>query len=212
MQFAPKTEIRSEIPRSIQTACALLLISIIVAGAATADSNRDHHRNLQKLMRQLSEHTNKNTAAGAAASLLVLGREKEFETGQMLVLALAGSSTITAALKYAFNRSRPTPPTIRKNSSFPSGHATAAFAGASVLARSYPRLAVPAYVLAGGVAYSRLYLRRHYGSDVIAGAVIGILAAHWTEKHKNRLTIRGRGLLGAILTREHRGFYIAYSF
>ena len=53
-------------------------------------------------------------------------------------------------------------------SSFPSGHATAAFCAASLLGGG------PWYALASGVAASRVYVRLHHASDVAAGAAIGL--------------------------------------
>lgn len=60
-------------------------------------------------------------------------------------------------------------------SSFPSGHAAAAFAALSVVIafRMPKRIVVPIAVLAILIAFSRLYLYVHYPSDVIAGAILG---------------------------------------
>jgi undecaprenyl-diphosphatase len=43
------------------------------------------------------------------------------------------------------------------------------------LSRSYPKwyIAAPAYLWAGSVGYSRMYLGVHYPSDVFGGAVLG---------------------------------------
>ncbi len=57
-------------------------------------------------------------------------------------------------------------------SSFPSGHATAAFCAATVL--SEDGNAVAWYCFAGLVASSRVYVRMHHASDVIGGAVLGL--------------------------------------
>jgi undecaprenyl-diphosphatase len=57
-------------------------------------------------------------------------------------------------------------------SSFPSGHAATAFMCAGVLAHGSK--AAPAwYTLAGLVSFSRVYVRMHHASDVIAGAALG---------------------------------------
>ena len=58
--------------------------------------------------------------------------------------------------------------------SFPSGHATVAFACATVLALAVPRLRVPFFVLAALIAFSRVYVGVHYPFDVLAGAVLGV--------------------------------------
>lgn len=98
---------------------------------------------------------------------------------------VAGVYALNTALKSVVRRRRPrlaglpaltdTPTDL----SFPSAHASTAFAGALV----YSRLGVPAfplYELATGLALSRLYLGVHYPSDVLAGAVLGTVAAEMT--------------------------------
>lgn len=65
--------------------------------------------------------------------------------------------------------------------SFPSGHATTAFATAFILAFWYPRLRGPFLGLAVLVGLSRVVLGAHFPSDVLLGAVLGsgvALAAH----------------------------------
>jgi undecaprenyl-diphosphatase len=92
---------------------------------------------------------------------------------------------ISGALKPVFERDRPpvsspepeplleTPATF----SFPSGHATVAFACATVLAFAVPRLRWPLFALAALIAWSRVYVGVHYPGDVLAGAALGVLIA-----------------------------------
>lgn len=62
--------------------------------------------------------------------------------------------------------------------SFPSGHATTAFALAAAVGFISERWFYPALALAAVIALSRLALGVHYPTDVLAGAVIGLLGAY----------------------------------
>jgi membrane-associated phospholipid phosphatase len=59
-------------------------------------------------------------------------------------------------------------------SSFPSGHATAAFTAAVFLSDDDRALAPLWFGLAAAVAFSRVYVRMHHASDTVAGAAIGL--------------------------------------
>ena len=61
--------------------------------------------------------------------------------------------------------------------SFPSGHAAVSFEGAVTILRHHRKWGIAALILAVVIAFSRLYLRVHYPSDVIAGTIIGTLNA-----------------------------------
>lgn len=90
---------------------------------------------------------------------------------------------VTPLLKRAFGRARPIQeegahsfqPFSSTHQSFPSGHATNAFAFATAIAGHYDGWLVPTivYSLASGVAMSRVNDRAHFPSDVLAGALIG---------------------------------------
>lgn len=59
--------------------------------------------------------------------------------------------------------------------SFPSGHSAAAFGGAWLISRHYPRLTPLLYAIAATVGFSRVYLGAHYPGDVMSGATSGML-------------------------------------
>ncbi len=66
---------------------------------------------------------------------------------------------------------------IPKSYSFPSGHTGSSFAAAFALFIWSKKWGIPALVLAGIIGLSRMYLFVHFPSDVLAGAVLGILCA-----------------------------------
>jgi len=105
---------------------------------------------------------------------------------QVIVLALmvgAESLIVNQGVKRLFRRERPTQTgdgrlQVRRptTSSFPSGHATSAAFAAMVLSGwDGPKVGMIWWKLAAIVGISRVYVRIHHGSDVVAGAVIGTL-------------------------------------
>ena len=100
-----------------------------------------------------------------------------------LVRSAAGlgleSALVNGPVKWVFRRSRPVhdgprPLHLRqpRTSSFPSGHATAAFFAAGLLGEDDP-LRPLYYALAVVVASSRVHVKIHHASDVVGGAIIG---------------------------------------
>jgi undecaprenyl-diphosphatase len=84
-------------------------------------------------------------------------------------------------IKSLFGRVRPEhdaprPYNLRRplTSSFPSGHASAAFTAAAMLSERSAAWPIY-YTLAGGVALSRVYVKIHHASDVVGGVAIGIV-------------------------------------
>jgi undecaprenyl-diphosphatase len=66
------------------------------------------------------------------------------------------------------------------STSFPSGHAAAAFAFAAGVGHVLPSAAIPLRGLAALVGYSRVHTGVHYPGDVVAGALIGTVLAQLT--------------------------------
>lgn len=130
----------------------------------------------------------KNMAIGTGSAYLV-GAVSGDQRLQSTALLAAQSLLITAAtvegIKWVGGRERPGDgdgawdwggPGARRNASFVSGHAAAAFAAASVVAEQYrdtPLVPVISYGLATGVALSRINDDGHYLSDVLGGALVG---------------------------------------
>ena len=93
--------------------------------------------------------------------------------GADLVRAQLMSGFITDVTKVIVQRQRPN----GANYSFPSGHTTSAFASAAVLQRHFGlKAGIPAYAIGAYVAASRMANNRHYPSDLVMGAAIGIVS------------------------------------
>ncbi|MFN8588068.1 MAG: phosphatase PAP2 family protein [Candidatus Eisenbacteria bacterium] len=116
--------------------------------------------------------------AGVVAGLLggAAGRAVLLEGA----VALVPVNAAVEGLKYATNRQRPNGDHDRRNSAFPSSHAANAFALAVIVSRRWRGAAVPAFAFATLVAYSRMYLNKHWCVDVVAGASLGAALAWWT--------------------------------
>ncbi|HKT81506.1 MAG TPA: phosphatase PAP2 family protein [Vicinamibacterales bacterium] len=126
--------------------------------------------------------------AGAAVSLYLVGRfilphtkeeprtNKVSHLGFDMLRALILSQAVTQGIKVSVRRDRPT----GECCSFPSGHAASTFATASVLERHLGyRASWPMFLIATYVATSRLHDNRHFLSDVVFGASVG-MASGWT--------------------------------
>lgn len=115
--------------------------------------------------------------SGAAFATYMVGRALDkprvATVGSELLRAQIVSQLTAQAVKIAARRTRPDGTTL----SFPSGHTASAFATATVLQSNFGwKAGVPAFSVAALIASSRMKDDRHYLSDVIAGATIGILA------------------------------------
>lgn len=158
------------------------------------DFQEDRGKTLTSVYKDISKTTSL-VSAGLPASLFVAGlishdadmKKKAIYIGETFIV----NAAITTALKYSFKRERPfvKDPSIipldkAGSYSFPSGHTSEAFATATSLSLAYPKwyIIAPAYLWAGSVGYSRMYLGVHYPSDVIAGAIVGAGSAFVTKK------------------------------
>ena len=114
---------------------------------------------------------------GVAVATYIVGRATHDRhvavLGSDLIRAQLIAMAFTQGIKLTVGRTRPD----GSRYSFPSGHTSATFATASVLQRHYGwKAGIPAYGIAGYVAASRLSENKHYMSDVLFGAALGIVA------------------------------------
>ena len=107
---------------------------------------------------------------------------KVSHVGMDLIRALAISEGLTQTLKYTTRRERPD---HSSRNSFPSGHAADTFAFATAMERHLGwRGAVPAYLFSSYVAASRMPANRHWLSDAVFGAAVGIIAGRTVTGHE----------------------------
>jgi PAP2 superfamily len=123
---------------------------------------------------------------GVAIGTYVVGRMRDdrFVThlGSDLIRSQALNAVLTRGLKLAAQRNRP----HGGSDAMPSGHTSAAFATAVVLQEHYGwKTGVAAYAAAGFVGWSRIRDDRHWLTDVIVGATVGVIAG--------RTVVRGHG-------------------
>jgi membrane-associated phospholipid phosphatase len=109
------------------------------------------------------------TAGGATLVLDDFDGTREFVTGA------AVNGLITEGLKRLLPKDRPD---VSDRESFPSGHTSTAFQGASFIHFRYGLgYAIPAYVGAAFVGFSRVDARKHFWEDVLVGVALGTLSS-----------------------------------
>jgi undecaprenyl-diphosphatase len=136
------------------------------------------------MMRYLTHLGGARATIAAGLALVAAGGEAR-AVGLAALLGNALSHIAVQILKRAVARPRPCDPWGRPLAlvelpdpfSFPSGHAAAAFAVAVPVALTWGQMAPLALALAALVAASRVTLRVHHFSDVVAGAMLGVLGA-----------------------------------
>jgi undecaprenyl-diphosphatase len=129
------------------------------------------------------------TLIAVAIVLFLYGKffnQKCYSAGKALLIGIISSGVIVQVLKHLVGRVRPrltdnlvlVGPSLQNGyDSFPSGHTTVAFCVAYILSSYYPRYRVLLYSWAVLIGFARVEGLAHFPSDVLAGAVIGILTA-----------------------------------
>lgn len=149
-----------------------------------------HHPVLDDLMLGLS----RDAIPGAVLSgLLLLLYRPERRTALQVLLAMALGGLAETVLKVIIGRPRPYTwlpvhvlGPLPTDFSYPSGHATVAFAAAMALWLRSRGAGAAALLVAAAIAVSRIYLGVHYPSDVLGGAAIGAIVAEWVTYTLNR--------------------------
>jgi len=129
-----------------------------------------------------------------AGTVAVLGGDRgRRAAGQAVVAIGVASATSNIALKTLARRRRPDAPSpgadtpsrhVRRpaSSSFPSGHSASAFAFASTMGEALPPTSAPLHLAATLVGYTRVHTGVHYPSDVVVGALVGVLSGQTARR------------------------------
>ena len=145
--------------------------------AVRDDLQRHHDPRLQPVMQAATDLGRKDVLFGLLLAVAVLDPVAGPATARLALTSLVSTNLVVEGFKRAVDRPRPHGAHQRSNASFPSGHAASAFALAVVFASRWKRAAILFWLLAAIVAFSRMYLDRHYLSDVVVAAVIGVTCA-----------------------------------
>ena len=138
----------------------ILIICLSIFSLAQAKSNTEQAGDILTLL---------IPAIGIGAAVALEDQEGQIE----FLKAYGSTAAATQILKYTVRAPRPND--SNSITSFPSGHTSSAFSGASFIHKRYGiSYAIPAYIGAVYTAYSRVYADKHYTKDVIAGALLGI--------------------------------------
>lgn len=158
--------------------------ALIARGALSIDSRFDH-----KLQRYVTDNVKGKLRIDDQLQYLPiaevfvlpnLGIEPAHNLKERVLIgaaAYAMTAVFVNSMKYTIRQLRPDNST---RNSFPSGHTATVFTGVEMLYQEYkhsqPWVGITGYVVATGVGLLRIYNNRHWASDVVAGAGIGILS------------------------------------
>ncbi|MHC4075465.1 MAG: phosphatase PAP2 family protein [Planctomycetota bacterium] len=116
------------------------------------------------------------------------GNELNKQRAQTMMTAISITTLATFGLKAARDNETPN----GQNWAWPSGHTASSFTVASVLDEFYgPKIAVPAYILAGLVGFRMVDTGDHWSSDIIFGAVLGWVVGHGVAGRDKRAELAG---------------------
>lgn len=155
---------RPAAPARMSALLLILIVSLLLLSVAHADSPARKAANF-------ASGTGNILYLAAAVGLPLLADGHNGTNHALRVADSLGSSlVVTEGLKYLIREKRPD---SNAHDSFPSGHATAAFAAATAESSLHPKQAPLWFLGATAISLSRIRLNQHYPRDVIAGAALG---------------------------------------
>ena len=199
------------------TAVTIALLPVDQAVAERLSHNRisdslsggDGHKNLTEPIANVNEYRLFYASAGTWAIARLAGRDRMSDLAWHATEAIVVSRILTDVVGGLAGRARPRVNMDAKDfelwrgfttvgyHAFPSRHAAAAFAFATVLTKETKRywpdatlwVAIPAYALATTVGFGRMYTDHHWATDVLVAAAFGYFAGakvvRYSHTHPN---------------------------
>jgi len=156
--------------------CAFLFVSLpLVSVSVVAKSSLEKSGDVVHLLLP---------AAAFGATLII---DDDYQGSWQLIKSGVVSRVAVEGLKFGVDKDRPDG---SSDDSFPSGHTADSFAAATFIQQRYGwQWAIPAYIGATFVGYSRVESDKHFVEDVLAGAAIGILSGLYFTESYSGITI-----------------------
>ncbi len=156
----------------------------LIVGGLLAKGEDDHFRSLRNdYMPQFRRHFDdylQYTPAAAMLAMKFAGVEGRSSWGRMLTSDAFTAAIMAAAVNTMKHTANVTRPDGSDNHSFPSGHTATAFMTATMLNKEYghisPWIGVGAYTAATATGLMRMANNKHWLSDILTGAGIGVLS------------------------------------
>lgn len=187
----------------IWTGAGVVLLGAFIADREVREAAVEHHGSLAPLSRlgnRLGRPEFSLPVMGVAYGLGHLSGKPRLADGALHAAeALAAAGVVNGLLKFGLGRGRPDhvgydsdelrPLSLADHwQSFPSGHTVVAFSLAASLSEETgnPWVSGLAYGSAAMVGWSRVYDNRHWTSDVVAGAILGMVVSRSTIRWLHR--------------------------
>ena len=189
---------------------------LLISSSKTSYMSVDILQKIQAVDNAVKDHFTGNLPAPSAkvdqllkwipVVTLLLTDIKKTEAGTELakhLKAIALSETILNGLLLPLKKfaSRNRPGSQWQTDSFPSGHTATSFLGAEILSQAIkdraPSLRYAGYAVAAATAVIRVYKKKHWLSDVVAGAALGFVSARvaiWLMNRKEAQPVAERAL------------------
>jgi hypothetical protein len=184
-KYAPKKEIRKYILPTILFTYGLVTPSVKGFKKLDLSVKQNTLQNNNRNEVKIDNYTQYSPIAAVyGLNLLGYKGKHNYKDATMILITSKIISTVGAqGIKHLSKRLRPD---SSANNSFPSGHTTEAFANATFLYEEYKDkniwIGIAGYAVASATGYLRIYNNRHWLSDVVAGAGLGIAStkfAYW---------------------------------